>query len=514
MIHLDPKRGCATGRRGSALAISLAMVGAIALLSAMMLQITSAHWKRQAAAIDQKRAFYLAEAGLSEAILSIMLGGSGNVGSLKAPARFGDGLLYTETVQDEAGILRVDSTAMAGRGRYRLSAALEIVSNSALSLGAFGDRSVVIGAGAFIDSYDSTAGPYVAPDPDGAALIGTGGAGVGSNGMITVEGARGGRATTILGNVTPGPGGHVTIAPGALITGTTTPRRESFDLPELEVPALPSTGNYLLRPGREAILGPGEHSFDNFTVGSNGVLTIHGPATIVTGTLSLDSAAGLVINAEHGPVRIYVRDGMSTNRSSTIINLQQDPSLLTLNIGASYVDFDRDESDGSFELESRGDFHGVILAPTAAIEIPAHLVIYGAVVARDLTLAPSAQVHVDRSLGASDPSAMPNLDQISWRIVDLPRELATDLRFDALREAQRDGAEPLSPWASVQPIDWGILFEGHDGRTYLYRGTEEAFDWETVSRVLRQAERTAARIEDEVDPVVSPPLTRVVRRIL
>src|SRR5262245_54087743 len=83
-------------RAGSALLASIILITALAVISAAYLGLTINKQRRLSSSSDSKRSFYVAEAGLSEALMGLLRGKSGNVGSDQLPASFGDGVFWVE----------------------------------------------------------------------------------------------------------------------------------------------------------------------------------------------------------------------------------------------------------------------------------------------------------------------------------------------------------------------------------------------------------------------------------
>jgi len=146
-----------TRRAGNALVLALLVVTTVAALGASFMHITSSLATRQSVGIDSQRAFYIAEAGLAEAFQAVRIGRSGEVGSIAAPARFGDGLVWvtaTNTVGDQ---VRLESTALCGTGRACLALILEPIDQP---LGFFADEDLSITSVLLVDGYDSNVAPY------------------------------------------------------------------------------------------------------------------------------------------------------------------------------------------------------------------------------------------------------------------------------------------------------------------------------------------------------------------
>lgn len=477
-------------RRGSALALSLTVVTVVALLSAMMLQLSSAHWKREAAAVDQKRAFYIAEAGLAESIWGLVRGQSGIVGTQELPARFGDGVYWTTALSDDAGIVHVSSTAMCGQARAKLDIAIELYYQNALSLGAFSAGNMTVGAGAYVDAYNSKNGPYIAP------LLGilTTPVKIGSNGDVSVAGIRGLVPTQILGSVIPGPGKTVSAGLGTLILGDTTPREEAVELPAISIPEAPWFGPMTVGAGAVGTLPSGEYAGPSLSIGANGTGLIVGPAIIVVDTLNLATGARLRIDNTVGPVEIYVRQSMTTVAGSMIQNLNQNPRGLMF-----WLDM-HPRTGGVLSLAHGGPFHGSMYAPKAPITLPATAEYFGSVVSSALTIPASGRLHVDVSagqIGTTDVSA----SVLHWRPAAVPAELARDLRYEPLADFAQRGVDLPAPSAAHTPIELAVEYVDQDGETRVYRGTEAALDRSVISSLV-----------DEITRPVVRPITQIGRR--
>ncbi|MCA9001033.1 MAG: hypothetical protein KDB61_03850, partial [Planctomycetes bacterium] len=70
-----------TGQSGSSIVTALFLVAIVASLGAGLVQVSSVSTRKQVTSIDTTRALYIAEAGLSEAFLSVAQGRSGELGS-------------------------------------------------------------------------------------------------------------------------------------------------------------------------------------------------------------------------------------------------------------------------------------------------------------------------------------------------------------------------------------------------------------------------------------------------
>ena len=71
--------GGSESRRGGALILATIAVSVVAVIATCLLQIVGASSRREQEALDIRRSFYLAEAGLAEAYSGVRIGKTGNV---------------------------------------------------------------------------------------------------------------------------------------------------------------------------------------------------------------------------------------------------------------------------------------------------------------------------------------------------------------------------------------------------------------------------------------------------
>lgn len=445
----------ARSRRGSAMIAALLVVFAVATLSLIHIQLDLAKAREQRSAVDSKRAFYMAEAGLAEAFNGIVSGKSGNVGTPDEPARFANGVFFTSAHEEGLGRVTLTSTGLCGAGRATLAIVIERSSNSIASMGFFGDEAVTIEAGALVDSYDSRQGPYRpsmlpvgGPYPTGAR--------VGSNQSLTVGGASG--STSVYGDARPGPAGILVRGNNTTISGSTAPFLTSTTLPPIVVPDYPQQGTFqtsLLRPLQT--VAAGERAYDLLRVKALTKMIIKGPARIVVQDLVVDSLGELAIDTSEGPVSIYVTDWVGMKSGSRITTGTGDPRSVSLLVTASAV-VDQDGNgtlDQPVSLAATGSFSGTIYAPDAAVSIPSSLQVFGAATGKQLTIKAGAKMHFDTSLqvAGEDEEQLPEL--IGWRLVELPSVGVVKLRYDALSELLRGGVNIVN--SATAHFNIGVL---------------------------------------------------------
>lgn len=436
------QRSRRSSRRGSALIAALLVVVAVATLGLVWLEIALSRNREQIVAVDSKRAFYMAEAGLSEAFLGLVTGMSGNVGSEVLPARFANGLFWTSCTDEGDGRYTIKSTGLCGAGRASLAMSVEKQSSSVATLGVFADQSLIAEAGSFIDSFDSRDGPYTpamlaigAPLPTGARC--------GSNGDVALHG--GASAVKVYGDARPGPGMTLLRGAGVVVSGATAPSETTSTLPPIEVPAIASSGARATSArGPTITLGAGEHAYDSLHVGGRHSLVIQGPSSVVLGDLQVDAGGSVRIDASAGAVKLYVTRSIELAEGSTFSTTTALPASVALLVAASeQVDRDGDGSlDEPVSIDASGEYYGTVYAPSADVSTSPSLAIYGAIAARSLTLRAGTQMHFDRALlePALDEASLP--DFLGWRIVELPSVKVVSMHYDPLYVLRRAGLTP------------------------------------------------------------------------
>ncbi|MBL8860785.1 MAG: hypothetical protein JNK02_02140 [Planctomycetes bacterium] len=440
------------GRRGSAMLAALLVVFAVSTLTMIHIQLDLSKAHEQRGAVDTKRAFYVAEAGLAEAYYGVVTGRSGNVGTEDEPARFANGIFWTTAKEEGLGRVTLTSTGMCGAGRATLALVIERTSRSVASLGFFGDHWLVMEADATVDSYDSSEGRYALPIlPVGGPL--PDGARVGSNQDLTI-----GQGCKVLGDARPGPAGILVRDGSAVVAGSTSPYELSNEMPPIEVPTFENLGaiaTTLLRP--IGTIAAGEKAYDTIRVTTGTTLTIKGPARVVVSDLVVDALGQLVFDTTNGPIELYVTDWLAWLPGSLVSTSSQDPRSVSILVTASVVkDQDRNGTpDLPVILGASGSLHGTLYAPQAGVSLPSTLQVFGAVGAKYLLVKAGAKLHFDTSLleASEEEGALPRL--VGWRLVELPNVPVVKLRYDALRSLLQQGVDVKL--GSTAHFDIGVL---------------------------------------------------------
>jgi len=503
-------------KRGGVLVVALGFAFMVAGMGVVMIQLQTGQTRRQLAAIDTKRALYIAEAGLSEAFLSVAVGKTGNIGTAELPAIYGDGVFWVEALEGTEGEVALTSTGLCGSGRFALSAVLMRNVDPVTSLGIYGGVDVTVGTGVVIDGYDSTAGAFdaqVNPALPGGTT-GKGGRLI-SSGDVALEAAGGvapldpkepvPTATTIYGDVHPGQNGVVTIGAGATITGSTTPLKDTANLPDVIVPDISTSGDMASWRG-ETTLSRGQHRYDKVTIAAANTLTINGPATVVFSDLVIESGAVLNLNPLNGQIAITITDHLQAKEGSSILNPTQDPLGTILMVAASeWADFDGDRiPDPPVEFRPDGSFHGFIYAPGADFTIYSGLHFLGGVVAQRVTLETGARLSFDHALVSADVSLLGLPMLTAWRIVELPKTNLVARRADAISLLDQAGITPVKSADASAETYLAIKYYDAGGSYKTYSGLASLLNWSDVDTVVAVIWDDDAVIGDEGQKEYSP----------
>lgn len=489
----DPRRGKArSGRRGSALVYALATVLLIGGLSASFLQLSTGMSRRQAEGLEKKEAFYLAEAGLTEALVGLRQGRTGNVGSMDAPASFGDGLFWVEATGLGAGLTQLECTAMTGGARATLSLVSSDGSPGVAALGLFGLNQLEIMPGSLIDAYESAAGAYVPPAPKkkttGGALGGLLGgvtgttqppatpklpAIVGSGGGVTISGTTA-LPTMVQGDVFSGPDTAVTVSGDVTVTGTKETMVDDPVLPAVSVPDLPSQTGIDHSGAYPLVVPAGAGSYPTLRVQSEAQVVVQGPATLVVGALEVDPGGTLTLDASGGPIQLFVTDGCQLAPSSTLTVTPSDPTQVSIQLPS--------ETEDPVELFSNASFYGYVYAPNASVQVASSFEVFGSLVAEHLSFLGPVKLHFDHTLAAkAEAESHPSL--FSWRIVELENQIGSTGAdpFVLLGLDPSVGRPPAKAHGDqlidIQFFDLGLTLQ-------TYQGLESSFDWGDVSAVV------------------------------
>jgi len=512
-----PKRSNA----GGVLVLALVSVATVAGLAAAFLQLSTSVARRQVQMRDRMRAFYVAEAALSEAWTAVQLRKTGAVGSEAEPAKFGDGLFWVEAT-DTGEFIRLESTAMVATGTAKLAIVVSKGKSSSANLGVHSGGDLDLPPGSLLDAYDSRLGYG-----DGGAVSGqrevdidalleefaeqveeptgrdpgTGGSAVlgmlapaspgellgggeepavsepefsgrmGAGGNITITGTEQ-LPTVVDGDVTPGLSGAVTQTGTVTVTGSTEVSPIEIPLPDVEVPTLAGLEAVTHKGESPLLILPVQAAMPSLNIGRGAQVIIEGPATLVLESLRMGEGASLSLDTSGGPVEIFITDSATLAPSSSLSNMSGDPTDLSLQISADPAE--------AISLPAGAPIHGMIYAPEATLTLPEGFELFGSLAAGQIDFGGPAKLHFDQYLDDYVNSlAKPRL--LSWRIIELINEgKGLGNPFVLL------GVDPLTLKAPAdahapQPVEIDYIDSGGAPATFV--GSEDAFDWTNVKSV-------------------------------
>ncbi len=261
-----------------------------------------------------------------------------------------------------------------------LGAATTDVSREAVALitpscnGIWALDSITIPGSVWIDSFDSTEGPYNAGTAyqNGDAC---------SNGDITVSGSADIHGDVLADNVVINGG-------SANITGIVESSIDTIATPVIDFGDV-ATDNDNGTMGLTANgLNPLWWGFNHVHLFGNDSLTL-APGTYFFKHLKLRDQAVLTLT---GPTMIYIDGNLGLDASSsTVINTTQNPADLTVYVSGSQV-----------KLNGNAEFYGAILAPNATMKLTGNADFYGNVIANTIEFGGNFDFHVDESLDLID----------------------------------------------------------------------------------------------------------------
>jgi len=473
------------GRRGgSVLVLALIAVGMVAVLATSYLQLSTAVTRRQNQATDTRLAFYMAEAGLSEAYAGLKVAKTGNVGTPERPARFGNGLFWVTATDLGDDRVELESTGMVRGGRAILSTIAERGEESVTSLGIFSAGDVTIAEGSTVDGYDSRDGAYELQCGPGIAL----GAGrLGSNAAVTIRGKI--KAPTYVdGDVSAGPGAQLLIEKEVTVTGTKGNADLAVELPEVEAPALklsPGVDHKKLVP---MIVLPGEVGLEYLTVSKGAEVVLQGPATVVIGELRVTSRGGLQFDTAGGAIDLYVTEALALEPGSWIATSSTDPSQVTVVVAGLTA--------APVRLGAAGSFFGAVYAPEADVSVDPGFEVFGSLIAKRLEFTGSVRLHFDLYLAElAARKALPTF--LSWRIVDLARPKGAG-NMDPFRFLNLDPATLPLPADAHADQDLEIVYDDLAGAQRSFMGMEKSFSWGKVKKV-KTSKRDGRKVNRGMD---------------
>lgn len=380
------------------LVVAMNTVIILSALAASLLVVAFSQNREHMAAESRMRAFYIAEAGLNDAVADLVASGTGNLGSEGAPRAFNGGEYWVTTEEISEGNLKIVSNGKYD-GEWRgIEAIVDPTGRTGgyFNVAAAGNEGTEVNGDAFTDSYDSSQGTYVsqATTPHGPGLFhAQPGGTVESNGPVTVE-----TGTGLFGDAT---GQTVDDASGA-VTGSTFPRMDYRPYPPVMVPPAGAPVALNLTAGAQFV-GPGSLSYSTLDISGSGQLLVTGPATLVVGDLDIFQLGQLIVNAAAGPVYLYVTGSLSIRDAAVVASFGQRPQDILVfsdvDNHTGHESTDRGDPARPLALGGAADVYGVLYAPNGTVNLSGASELFGSVAAKKVVVTDDASIHYDEILG-------------------------------------------------------------------------------------------------------------------
>ena len=429
-------------------------IATLMMLSLAFLQVSRAASNEVLEQVDQASAFYLAEAGVAEAIEALRSGATGNVGTPQTPAFLANGVVWIEATDIGNNQTRLVATGLKGSGR----AALEVVvgtggGGTPMFPGLMMSKERVdLDQGMTIDSYDSSVGSYVAQAvnfANGRAYANDNGH-VHSNAEIDLDVNAG-----IFGDAIPGLGFTTTLGGGSsFVSGSTLPALEPFSVAPVVVPVIASSGS--LNVAGSQTIPSGDHAFDALTIQATGTLTIEGPANVVISDFDTINDAELVIDSTNGPVTIYATATFHYDEKFIVSTASGSPAdlvwVITETCNPAVPDDHVGVWDSYIEFQKGAVVVGGIYAPNTFLDFNRNCTVYGAFACRKVDMDRDLYFHYDEFLSnrtIGDGGGGGGIEIVSWNPIGLPDEVPVGDRRDPFSMLGLDKAnlpKPVDAW--------------------------------------------------------------------
>ena len=148
--------------------------------------------------------------------------------------------------------------------------------------------------------------------------------------------------------------------------------------------------------------------------------------------------------------------------------------------------FGKRPNDPAIRFQADGPFFGSLYAPNARLALQPACEIYGTVAAQRLVIADGAKVHYDAALLTGDTAATTLVTPLSWRVVDIPVQVARDLSEDPFDVLSVDADLLVKPSEARvdSDVELSIKYLDLSLASQSYVGPESAFNWSNVSSVV------------------------------
>jgi hypothetical protein len=396
-----------TRERGDALVISVFIVVIMVGLATAMLTTSVQDSKLARVETEVMRTQYVAEAGVNHAILDLLGGGSGNIGTESDPEEFSGGTVWVVAVDNGDDTYTLTSSADVEGQQQGIEVVISPTWVSMFTMALFGDLDLGASGTVFTDSYDTDLGTYASQAVNTDVMTGVTYARpygtLGSNGDIVLRGG-----VTVMGDATPGPGRTVTIIGSTVhVSGSTAPADQTTALPRFDYsPPIASAGDLSLS-GANLTLTAGTYRYGSVQMSATSRITIQGDVDLyIDGNVSVTAQAMFDI-APGAKLKIHHGGGTFKVAGNGVLNQDKEPNRCVLYSRSTDV-----------MMVGNSGLYAAIYAPDAVIDPGGTTDIFGSFVGSQIYVGGDAQFHYDEAL-ARDPDLgfAGSYRIVSWRKV-------------------------------------------------------------------------------------------------
>ncbi len=256
--------------------------------------------------------------------------------------------------------------------------------NALFNNGIFGKTSVTMSGNTYIDSYDSSVGPY-------SALTAGSNGDVGTNGVLTMS-----ENSLINGDALIGLGGSASGVTSR-VSGEIFYSGNEVELPPVTLPdyfsGLTNSGNLSLSSDDTMVIPSGNYFYQTISLSAKSSLTINSNTNIYVSEGF--SISGQAVVSTNSVVTLYI-GGNGDFSGQGIVNNSGIPSGLQI-----YA-----LGDGtSLSYSGKSNFYGIIYAPESTVSASGNASYFGAIIGDTVNFSGNGGFHYDETLSDNGPSS-------------------------------------------------------------------------------------------------------------
>ena len=380
-------------QKGTAILIVMALIAMLTSVAIMSVNRSTTDIDLSFNALNEDKAFYVAEAGTQRALAEMNNDNAWRRGFHKQVL---DGGYYNISLVDSLTDSTLsDTIVLSAKGYYDQSISnLEVwitpVYYYPYRYGLFAGQDLNIARNACVDAFNSDSGTYAETqfNEDGD---------IGANGNIIID-----KFVTIGGDANTALGGSLFVDNGSVILGDTSTTQDSVSLdmiPQSEYDWAKSVSN------APAGLSGAGYTYDAAT--QSLITDASGSVEFQSGvyyfsSIDLGQLSTLTL-APGAKVTIYVDSNLTFEQGSTI---NDGGSPRALEIFSQY---------GSLQFDQDNTFYGTFYGPNADIFYDQTTQVYGSLIGNSLTLDKNACFHYDQSLYEIKGRSTGEMEAVAWR---------------------------------------------------------------------------------------------------